>query len=109
MDTRALLVAAVTQPRPRVPEAGRLLWGWFLDLHATRSQGFAGPLPIAYAEIEAYARLHRIPMASRHVDILRAMDAAWLAHAYRAAVGSAARYPRSSQPINADAFDAVFG
>ena len=78
------LVAAVTQAKPRVPEAGRLLWSSFGDLHRSRDYGMAGPEPISHAEIEAFARVHRLPLAPAHVAILRAMDDAWLLKVRRA-------------------------
>ncbi len=96
----------------RIPEAGRLLWGWFIELHATRTYHAAGPHPIAYAEIEAWARLNRWPLQPHHVDIIRAMDSAWLDHAYakvRRVENNASGLPTGrEQAINAAAFDAVF-
>lgn len=62
--------------RPAVPEAGRLLWRFFLDLDGVRRFGSNGPEPIGFVEIEAWARLNRYPLAPWHVDVLRAMDAA---------------------------------
>jgi hypothetical protein len=63
-----------------VPEAGRLLWSAFIELDGTRGFGEAGPQPIAFAEIEAWCRLKRTPLEPHHVDALRAMDAAMIAH-----------------------------
>lgn len=61
---------------PNVPEAGVLLWRAFLDLDGTRTFSAQGPSPIAYAEIEAWARLMGYALRPWHVDVLRAMDAA---------------------------------
>ena len=94
----------------RVPEAGRLVWGWFVALSGARGYGFAGPNPIGFAEIAAYAALTRQPMRPDHVELLRALDATWLQHqaggSSAPAVGSA-RAP--AQPVTPAVFDAVFG
>ncbi|SKA26297.1 phage tail assembly chaperone [Consotaella salsifontis] len=105
------LVAAVTSAKPRVPEAGRLLWRWFGELHDARGYGMTGPNPISFAEIEAWARLRRLPLQPHHVEILRAMDAAWIEAAQkRSAPGAPPAAARTTdQKINPAAFDAVFG
>lgn len=79
---RNQLVAALCQhlgnrqERPRVPEAGILLWNAFLELDATRTYGTNGPAPISYVEIETWARLNGYHLGRHHVAILRAMDSA---------------------------------
>jgi len=95
--------------RGTVPEAGRLLWKWFADLSATRTYHAAGPHPISYAEIEAYARLMRWPLEPRHVELIRALDRVWLEYAHPARSIPAASYPRNAPEITEEAFDAVFG
>lgn len=103
----AALKAHLTSSWPaRLPEAGRLAWQWFAELSASRSYGMAGPDPLSFAEIEAWARLKRWPLEERHVDLIWALDRTWIDHAY-------ARQPNASerpaQAINPAAFDAVFG
>lgn len=95
--------------RHRVPEAGRLAWRWFCALNDTRTYHFGGPNPIAFAEIEAYARLHRWPLLPHHVDLIRKLDRAWLDNCYlRTADGKT--IPRSSgQKLTPELFNAVFG
>lgn len=88
------------------PEPMRLVWSWFVDLHATRTRGMTGPNPISFQEIEAYARLHRWPMEPRHVDLIRAFDMEWLKQ-QQPADGVAPKAP--PQSISPAAFDAVFG
>lgn len=104
--------------KPVVPEAGVLLWNLFMEISASRTYHAAGPNPISYAEIEAYARLHRWPLAPHHVASIRALDDAWLEHAYRkqdAALATPdgksfdARRYANAQPLTAASFDAVFG
>jgi len=90
--------------RPQIPDGGELAWSWFLALNRTRAMGFTGPNPISYSEIEAYARLHRWPLEKRHVDLILAMDRAYLE--FNQARREAPRTP--SADISPDLFDAVF-
>lgn len=112
---RDLLVAALKRhlggDKPVVPEAGVLLWNLFIEISATRTYHAAGAHPIGFAEIGAYARLHCWPLQPHHVAIIRALDDAWLDHAYRKAAGGkpAKNFHGAQGEINPDAFDAVFG
>lgn len=95
--------------RVRVPEAGRVLWQWFLDLHRARSFHGAGPNPINFGEIHAYAMLAGLPLRPEDVAAIRAVDDAWISASYQ---------NRPERPIgvkqgagsalNPAAFDAVF-
>jgi len=115
MTLEKLLVAALRRHlaggKPVVPEAGVVLWNLFHEIGASRTYHAAGPHPISFAEIEAYARLHHWPLQPRHVAIIRALDDAWLEQAYAAMgapnAGTPRRFP--DQAINPAAFDAVFG
>lgn len=61
---------------PEVPPAGLRVWGMFMELSATRR---GRPLePITHQEIEAWSRLHREPVRPWELEIIRAMDAAFL-------------------------------
>lgn len=107
------LVAAITAEKPNVPEAGRLLWTWFLDLSATRAVGMGGPAAITFGEIEAYARLHALPVSFAHVTIIRAMDAALMARWQKEQASPAPdgvdKLPHlSTQPVTPANFDAMF-
>lgn len=97
----------------RIPAGGELLWRWFLDLGQTRTYHMAGPNPISFVEIEAYARQMRWPLEPHHIDILRAMDAAWLEHASKRAQpapqGVKVLPQVSATPLTAGLVDAVFG
>jgi hypothetical protein len=102
--------------KPVVPESGVLLWNLFMETSASRTYHAAGPNPIAYAEIEAFARLHRWPLQPHHVAIIRSMDDAWLAHAYRNTQGGDqagetfdGRRAAKAPTLTAAGFDAVFG
>lgn len=115
METSALkrlerqLIEAVTGTRATVPEAGVILWRAFLDLAARRSYHMSGPNPISMSDIEAYARLHRLPLQPHHVALICAMDDAWLKHV-RDDGGKGDEIRRaSSQPMTPALFDAVFG
>jgi hypothetical protein len=96
-----------------IPAGGELLWKWFMALHKTRHAGINGPQPITYAEIVAYSHINSLTIEPRHVAILIAMDQAYLETVYKkqpqAPEGVKVLPPVSSAPINAGAFDAMFG
>jgi hypothetical protein len=111
---RVQLTRAAAADKAHIPEAGRMLWRWFLDLSLARTYGPHGPNPITYAEIDAWRRVCRVPVAPHHVAILRDMDAAWMQRA-RAEIRRAAGNegpstlpPVSKQEINPALFDAMF-
>jgi len=100
---------------PRVPESGRVIWGAFIDINAARGFGQFGPAPIAFSEIEAWCRVTRTPLAPHHVQILRAMEEAFVEHFTQAAKGN--RTPEgvktiqrsSGQALSPALFDAALG
>ncbi|WP_156362721.1 phage tail assembly chaperone [Rubellimicrobium mesophilum] len=98
--------------RVRVPEAGEILWQAFLELDATRHVGDAGPAPITFLEIEAWCRLKGVPFQPHHIETLRAMDAALVAHFLekaKKAVEALKRQRRPGRPsMNAALFDKMF-
>lgn len=96
--------------RPNIPEAGWLLWAFFVELSAVREGNGFGPNPISHSQIEAWARLHGWPIRSHHIAIIRALDDTWLEHAYSKQAGVSGKASSGpSSPISADMFDAVFG
>lgn len=109
----AALKAHLAGRKLQIPDGGRIVWGWFLDLCRTRTSNGYGPNPISYVEIEAYARIHRWPLAPRHIDLIMAMDQVWMDHARQLAggtgAGAAAGWKSSGQAATPEAFDAVFG
>ena len=100
---------------PVVPEAGRVIWSAFIAINAARGFHQFGPLPISFVEIEAWARLSRTPLAHQHVEIIRAMDEAFVEHFATAAkaktTADGARKPpqRSKQALSPALFDAAMG
>ena len=50
----------------------------FLHLSGRRPFEQGQPLPIQDTEIEAYARLRRIPLTPHDVDLITTLDGAWL-------------------------------
>lgn len=62
---------------PEMPPAGLRIWRIFTDLNRTRGGGM-GPAPISYQEIDAWSRLRGEPVRPFELDILRALDMAWL-------------------------------
>lgn len=109
----ALKQALASPKSVPVPPGGALIWNWFMDLNAARTWHMNGPNPITYADIEAYARLHRWNLAPRHVAILRAMDAAYVDDFYskreRERSGVKTVPTISQQELTPELFDAVFG
>ncbi|WP_246468475.1 phage tail assembly chaperone [Brucella intermedia] len=107
----ALKQALATSQSVIVPPGGSLLWGWFMDLNATRTWHQNGPNPITYADIDVYRRLHRWNLSAHHVAILRAMDTAYVEDFYskRLTDKENATAPRPTGEISPDLFDAVFG
>lgn len=95
---------------PQVPWAGRRIWSIFLDLNAARGSNGWGPNPISHPEIEAWSRLHREPVRPWELEILRAMDAAYLEYAMQHASKGreTASQARSSAAMSPALFDAVF-
>ncbi|MCE6960569.1 hypothetical protein LAZ40_16210 [Cereibacter sphaeroides] len=96
--------------KPRLPDAAGFLWGAFWQLSRCRTMHAAGPNPIGWTEIVAWARLMRVPLEPHHVAILTAMDDVWLDHAYGArGPGGQAPAVQSSQPLTPQILDAMFG
>lgn len=92
---------------PEVPEAGRLLWRLFLELHEVRTSGVSGrPDPLSYTEVASYARVTGWPLQRHHVAALRAMDAAWMAWARSSAPGHG---DRTIGELTPELFDAWLG
>lgn len=109
----ALKQALTSSKSVPVPPGGSLIWGWFMDLNATRTWHQNGPNPITYADIEAFARLHRWSMSAHHVAVLRLMDAAYTEDFYsrreRERSGVKTTPTISQQELTPELFDAVFG
>lgn len=66
-------------PEPEIPDGAEHLAEWFWRLSEVRHQGFNGPLPIGFSEIQAWINLTGEIVSREEVAILRAMDAAYLA------------------------------
>lgn len=109
----AAAVAAQVEGRRRgpLPEAGRALWDAFCELAEARAHDGGRPQPIAWAELEAWARLMRWPLEPAHVRLLRAMDRAWLAaaEARREGGGKGKAPQRPVGQLTPEVFDAVIG
>ncbi|MFS8124204.1 hypothetical protein QD336_17430 [Rhizobium sp. BR 250] len=89
------------------------MWKWFIDLNRTRTFHMAGPNPISFAEIDAYARVSGWPISERHVAIITAMDGAFLSHhaqqSSKKPDGVKMLPPVSKVPLSAGLLDAMFG
>jgi hypothetical protein len=97
----------------RIPAGGDLLWRWFLDLSRSRSYHMAGPNPISYSEVLAYAKLMRWLIEPRHVVILLALDDIYLQHFQQkrkqATSAGVAAPQHSSHAVSPKIFDIMFG
>lgn len=111
-NIRPLLIAELQRTlkdggRPRLPAGGDLLWKWFLDLHQARTFHSAGPNPIAFSEIVAYAQLTGWPMRAHHIETILAMDRAYLGSVFDQAAKRGRNQPTADLDVNI--FDAFFG
>jgi len=89
------------------PEYDYLL-DWFRSLSAARAEGFSGPCPISFRDIEAWASLTGEILLREEVAILRQMDAAYLDAISKAQ--KAEGNSETSQPqMSTATFDAMFG
>lgn len=107
----ALRVTLATSKSVRLPDAGRLIWEWFVDLTESRTYHANGPNPISYGEIADYARINQWNIQPRHVAIIRAMDAAYIADFYskrERETSGVKTIKKPSGTITPDLFDAVF-
>lgn len=94
----------------RPPEAGAMLWAAFLDLSSQRGHSMSGPQSIKFSEIEAYCRLSRISLERRHIEVILALDAAWLERANATAPeGVKTLPPTSKRALNPALLDAILG
>jgi hypothetical protein len=91
---------------PIMPPAGHRVWAIFLSLNAARGVGF-GPSPITFEAMAAHARLHRTPLRPFEVEILEALDRAYLEAAAEKR-GDGKPQEVSSRPMSPELFDAVF-
>lgn len=81
MERGARTPALEEQPEPF--EDVLHVWRGFFELHGSRGAGMAGPLPIAWTEIEAYCRLNAIPDPDEFARLIREMDAEFLEWAHK--------------------------
>lgn len=56
------------------------LWTIYTRLNARRSSNGFGPNPISYSEMESYLRLHGKVLSREELDLLVAVDNAYLQH-----------------------------
>ena len=85
------------------PLAGVPIFAAFVDLSQARRWTEAGPEALQLSEIAAWARLTGRHVPPHHLDMIRAMDAAWLEGQRKGAQEAPAG------ALTAAAFDAGFG
>lgn len=89
--------------RPAPPFAGVALWQAFAALSDARRWSDGMPDPLQASEVEAWARLTGAALPRHHVQIIAALDAAWLEWM---------RTPEAERvagPMTGAVFDAMFG
>lgn len=74
---------ALENPLGAPPEEAEHVWGWFLELSATRSAGFAAVAPVTFLEIRAWAELTGERPTPAEVRLIRRLD-----DSFREAAGS---------------------
>lgn len=60
------------------------VWTMFLELSATRSQGFSGPNAITYSEIKSWSELTDTPVGPLEVNAIKSLDRVYLRITYSA-------------------------
>lgn len=70
--------AGAVSPMPEVPVEAQHVWEWFWALSAARGSNGFSLVPIAYTEIEAWARLTGAEPEPWEVMAIKAMDKAML-------------------------------
>jgi hypothetical protein len=64
---------------PELPDGAVYLWAWFSELDAGRAIVYGvGPQALSYAEISAWAALHRLRLMPFELECLRELDQAYL-------------------------------
>lgn len=64
---------------PEIPAWGEHLWGYWLELHQGRRVGESGSERIAYADLEAWARLCGVALRADEARMIMQIDAAYMA------------------------------
>jgi hypothetical protein len=63
---------------PEFPELLEYVWTVFLLLNNTRGQGFSGPAPISYQEIDAWQRMTHNTLLPWEAEAVKKLDAVYL-------------------------------
>jgi hypothetical protein len=63
---------------PEFPELLEYVWTAFLLLNSTRGQGFSGPIPISYQEIDAWQRMTHNVLLPWEVEVVKKIDNVYL-------------------------------
>lgn len=64
---------------PEIPPELEHLWVWFWQLRTANPSAGFGPTPLSFGEMDAWQRVTGNRLAPWQVDVLLAMDAAFLA------------------------------
>lgn len=73
-QVRKTLPSLVLPEPPPIPGSLRYLWNWFCDL----ASGRGARAPLAWAEVDAWARLNGVTLRPWEARVLRRLDKLWL-------------------------------
>lgn len=73
--------AAAELAGPPFPQGCAYVWTWFCEISTARPWSPHGPQALSFAELAAWAQLTGRRLEPWEVELLRAVDAAWLAPA----------------------------
>ena len=80
-----------TGPEAEIPDAAIHVWEWFWSLSSRRGFTDSGLQPLAFTEIDAWARRMRIAINPEEIELITAMDDAMLAASAEEAAALAER------------------
>lgn len=65
---------------PEIPYCVRHVWGWFWELHSSRTSSMNGPEPLSYQEINAWDSLKKVELRPIELDIIKQLDTVFMGH-----------------------------
>ena len=65
------------------PEGTEYIWDIFWELRGSAHVGFGGPERLSFADIDAWERVRELKLASFVIDLIVAMDVAFINERYR--------------------------
>jgi hypothetical protein len=63
---------------PQLPYATQHIWGWFAELHSSRTGSGFAPNPLTYEAIYAWSQLTKNFPTPYEISVIKAIDTAYL-------------------------------